>query len=150
MIHCQPCQSLRPPPTPIAAADAFCWVRSQPRSIQKLHTSFLDFIKLQLKWASHHILKWVKRSSIARSSSSSSRSGLVGKARGVQMIRRQHSHDSHHHDQKLWACGHSNSFHAQAIAECLDFIKTSSLRVGDQETVASGSSWGARQGMMRG
>lgn len=97
-------------------------VNSCRLSIHRLHVRFLDFIKLLRKWKSSYgkALKTLKkgiRSSRKRpSADDGSRRGLVGRP-----------------DHKLKSYRHSNSFYAEAIADCLEFIKRSAVAIDDDD-----------------
>jgi hypothetical protein len=104
-------------------------------SVQRLRERFIYLFKLINRWRSSYgqALKSLKKGlgrrkhSIKRNSSSSSSSSTSGSSsrslvpKVPNMARADHS--------RLRSFGRTNSFYAEAIADCLEFIKRSSLSV---------------------
>lgn len=101
-------------------------VNSGRLSIHRLQVRFVDFIKLLRRWKSSCdlALRSLKKGiSSGKRSSDGSRRGLVGKP-----------------DCKLRSYRHSNSFYAEAIADCLEFIKRSAVAMDDDGSTSPTSS----------
>jgi hypothetical protein len=104
-------------------------------SVQRLRERFIYLFKLLNRWRSSYgqALKSLKKGLgrtkygiIKRNNSSSSRRrrSLVTK-----LVPNTNMGRPDHHHCRLRSFGRSNSFYAEAIADCLEFIKRSSLSV---------------------
>ncbi|KAE8010779.1 hypothetical protein FH972_007115 [Carpinus fangiana] len=103
-------------------------------SVQRLRERFIYLFKLLNRWRSSYgqALKSLKKGLgrtkygiIKRNNSSSSRRrSLVAK-----LVPNTNMGRPDHHHSRLRSFGRSNSFYAEAIADCLEFIKRSSLSV---------------------
>lgn len=102
-------------------------LNSKRFSVQGLRARFVYLFKLLSRWrfsygqALKSLKKGINRSnySIKRNNSTSSRRSLMMESA---------------HDRRMRSFGRSNSFYAEAIADCLEFIKRSSISV-DQKPV---------------
>ncbi|PRQ47164.1 hypothetical protein RchiOBHm_Chr2g0096741 [Rosa chinensis] len=97
--------------------------RLNPRrfSVSRLRTRFLCFFKFLSRWR----CSCMRRASTTSSNGSSSSRGLVRK--------KLQNKGSRVDCGRLRSYGRSNSFYAEAIADCLEFIKRSSISV-DQKS----------------
>lgn len=108
-------------------------------SVQRLRERFIYLFKLLNRWRSSYgqALKSLKKglgrtkySSKRNNSSSSSSRSLVTK-----LVPNTNMGRPDHHHSRLRSFGRSNSFYAEAIADCLEFIKRSSLSVDQNPAV---------------
>ncbi|OIV94385.1 hypothetical protein TanjilG_25447 [Lupinus angustifolius] len=96
--------------------------------VMHLHKRFSFFLRLFDKWKvsygkAFQVLKKVlrRKSGLRRKNSNSSRSSLVSKERIKGNA-----------DFRVTSYGRNNSFYAEAIADCLEFIKRTSISSMDQ------------------
>lgn len=102
-------------------------LNSRRFSVQRLRAKFLYLCRLFTRsWRSsyRHALRLLKKNSSDESYGGSCKRNLVSEHADYSMYGNS---KNNYCDYRLKSYGRSNSFYAEAIADCLDFIKRNSL-----------------------
>ncbi|PON82761.1 hypothetical protein TorRG33x02_215370 [Trema orientale] len=102
-------------------------------SASRLRTRFMCFFRLLSRWRWSSLLLLLKRnrSTTTNNNNSVSKSRLVASSEHLQFQDNNNNYyNGHGHGHRRpTSLGRSNSFYAEAIADCLEFIKRSSISV---------------------